>query len=315
MDKLLPLLPGPLPIWARYALTALIAGAFFALQVMVTVLSGYSNLFLILPAVFLASVLFGRRAGFFASLLGTVLSGWLLVPDRFALSGAALPLVLLFLTGLGLAAISDAFRQALEHYRDAERAKDLLLREMAHRTKNNLATVCSLLRIQARASPDQRTHDQLMAAATRVQVMADVNDFLREAAPGRMVDMRAYLDELCTKLAGALRGTRAVAIQVQSPNVDMPAEKAVPIGIIVNELVTNSFKHAFPDSRAGTVKVSLRQDGETVVSVEDNGVGCADDIPDGLGSRLTQLMTQQLQGTLERRAVPGGCCVTLTMKT
>jgi two-component sensor histidine kinase len=127
--------------------------------------------------------------------------------------------------------------------------------------------------------------------------------------------MSAYLGELCTKLADALRGARPVTIRVSAQNIELPAEKAVPIGIIVNELVTNSFKYAFPDASTGVVTVSLHQDGEIIVVVEDNGVGCPDNAVEGLGSRLTHLMTQQLHGVIERQSSPlGGCRVTLTVK-
>jgi two-component sensor histidine kinase len=315
MDRLLLLLPGPQPAWLRYAATTAIVTAFFAIQVSVSVFSGFAALFLILPGVFLASIIFNHGSGFYASFLATALVSWLFMPDLIALSRTSLPLVLFFLTGLGVAAISEALRKALEHFRDAERANDLLLREMAHRTKNNLAMVCSLLRIQARASNDGHLRDALMAAVARVQVMADVNDFLHESHRGRTVDINTYLEELCQKLADALRDTRPVAIRVVAQAIELPAEKAVPIGIIVNELVTNSFKHAFPDGRPGVVTVNLRQDGDTIVSVEDNGVGCDDTVVEGLGGRLVQLMTQQLHGVLGREPVTEGCKITLRMKS
>jgi two-component sensor histidine kinase len=265
--------------------------------------------------VFLSSVMFNHGSGFYAAFLGTTLCSWLFMSDLFALDRGSLPLILFFLTGLGVAAISEALRKAIEHFRDAERANDLLLREMAHRTKNNLAMVCSLLRIQARASDSEQTQGSLLAAAGRVQVMADVNDFLRESRHGRMVDMSAYLDELCQKLADALRGTQPVAIRVEAENIELPAEKAVPIGIIVNELVTNSFKYAFPEGRPGTVSVSLRrQEEDVVITVEDNGIGCDETAVDGLGSRLMQMMTQQLHGALTREPTEVGCKASLRVK-
>jgi two-component sensor histidine kinase len=313
MDKLLLLLPGPLPIWARYGLTTLIVLAFFAVEVGIWLSSGFTGLFALLPAVSLAGILFDRGSGFYASLLATALASWLFMPSPVAASWGTLPLVLFFLTALGLATIGEALRKAVEHFRDSERAKDLLLREMAHRTKNNLTMVCSLLRIQARASADEPAYGALMSAAARVQVMADVNDFLRESAHGRMVDMHAYLEELCHKLADALRGARPVAIRVEASTIELPAEKAVPIGIIVNELVTNSFKHAFPDNRAGVVNVSLSAKTGVVVLVEDNGAGCPDEMQQGLGTRLMQLMTQQLHAQLVRESENGGCRVKLTV--
>ena len=88
---------------------------------------------------------------------------------------------------------------------------------------------------------------------------------------------------------------RPIAVTVDATNHDVPADVAVPIGIIVNELVTNSLKYAFPHEQSGTISVKFHQDGEYIVTVEDNGVGC-DTEPKGLGTTLVQLMANQLHG-------------------
>ncbi|HWM47881.1 MAG TPA: histidine kinase dimerization/phosphoacceptor domain -containing protein [Xanthobacteraceae bacterium] len=315
MEKLLMLRPRPQPVWVRYAVATVIIVIFFLVEAAVSAYSGFTAMFILLPAVFLVGILFDRGTGVYAAFLATALLAWFFLPDILSPDPRTVPLVLFFLTGLATALVSESLRKFLERLVAAERGKDLLLREMAHRTKNNLATVCSLLRIQARAAANEPVRESLTRAATRVEVMADVHEFLRESAHGRDVDMRAYLQELCQKLAGALRGVRPVTIAVDVPYVQLPAETAVPIGMVVNELVTNSFKYAFPDERSGTIAVSLKQDGDALeVVVEDDGVGCADDAIEGLGSRLMRLMTQQLRGTLQREQTPSGCRVKLSVK-
>jgi two-component sensor histidine kinase len=129
----------------------------------------------------------------------------------------------------------------------------LLLREVMHRTKNNLTTIIALLRLQSRSSDDPALSQSLESAAGRAQVVADVHDFLSHATPGQSVDMKRYLDELGHKIGNALRGIRPVAVHVNAEHVE-PAEKAVPVGIIVNELVTNSFKYAFANPTPGRIE-------------------------------------------------------------
>jgi two-component sensor histidine kinase len=91
------------------------------------------------------------------------------------------------------------------------------------------------------------------------------------------------------------------------------SEQAVPIAIIVNELVTNSLKHAFPEGRPGVIQVSLRAADEVVVSVADNGVGVGGSQEEGIGSRITALLAQQLGGTIARDNLGSGSSVTLRM--
>ena len=143
-------------------------------------------------------------------------------------------------------------------------------------------------------------------------VMADVHDYLGFSPTGRVVWMERYLEELCHKVGDAMRGSRPVAIRVSAENIELPESTAIPIAIITNELLTNCFKYAFPDDRGGTINVLLHSDDQIILEVTDNGIGCSDDTKSGLGSRLIQLMTQQLGGTLKRDTGPNkGCQVVL----
>jgi two-component sensor histidine kinase len=201
-------------------------------------------------------------------------------------------------------------RKALEQAWTAEKSKSLLLEELAHRMKNNLASVGSLLRLQARHRPE--LEEAFCSAAGRVEVMASVHDFLR-MREGCSIDVGDYITELCQKLGDTLRGVRPIAVIVHAQRVEFPAERAVPIGIIVNELVTNSLKYAFPDDRNGIIEVDIQNSAtEVIVSVADNGVGCMDE-PKGLGSTLVQLMANQLQGSIQREYAKPGCRVVLRL--
>jgi two-component sensor histidine kinase len=215
----------------------------------------------------------------------------------------ALALILAALIGLFIAVTSEAFRKLLDRSFQTGEGKDLLLRELAHRVKNNLAMVSSLLYLQARRKPELK--EDFEDAAHRVQVMADVHDFLRERTSGDIVDLGAYLHELCAKLGDTLRGVRPIAVNVQVQYVEVPATVAVPVGLIVNELVTNSLKYAFPEESNGAVNIACTMDGVLTVIVEDNGIGTTTN-RSGMGSTLIKLMTNQLQGNINHEnADPG----------
>jgi two-component sensor histidine kinase len=198
-------------------------------------------------------------------------------------------------------------RAVLERLVTAEKAKDLLLHEVLHRTKNNIMSIGSLLILHSRATANEETRAALEAAAGRVRVMVDVHDFLKYSGDERVVEMADYINELVHKVADSLRGSRAIALRVNAEPLRVREYKAVPLGIILNELVTNAFKYAFPNEGAGTIDVTLHDGDEIVLEVRDNGRGCSEGAVDGLGTRLMQLMAQQIGGTLTRDSSSTGC--------
>jgi two-component sensor histidine kinase len=139
-------------------------------------------------------------------------------------------------------------------------------------------------------------------------VVAEAQERLRSSGKHGRVEMAGYLQSLGHGLGDLLRDVRPIAVHVEASPVVVEASVAVSIGLIANELVTNAFKHAFPDGRGGTVQVRLAPAGEGVeLTVEDDGVGCpAAPGNGGLGSRLVQLLTSHMGGTLEREALPQG---------
>lgn len=318
MENLLHLLPKrPQTLAIRYGVTAAIVLIFFALRVALDERSGYYGFYLMFPAIFLASVLFDRGSGFFATALSVLLLA-LLVPPRGSLwieGPHVLPTGLFAIICLGLVTISEALRGALERAVAAEQAKDLLLHELAHRSKNNMALAASVLGLQANAQSDPKIRAALQSAMARIAVIAQAHDHLQQTAHEGVIDMKHYLQELCRKLGDSLRGVRPVAIRVDVDPVLLAPEKAVPIGLIANELVTNAFKYAFPDQRAGSVTVSFRGKDRGVfeLRVADNGVGCPETAPPGLGGRIVDLLVQQLSGTLTRVNTDPGCTVLVTL--
>lgn len=309
MDRLLHLLPGkPQTLLVRYGATVVITGILSLVQYAIWLRTGDTAFFILLPAVFFSGLAFDRGSGILSASLASV---FIIIQRSADLERIGISLALFFIVGVGIAFVSETMRKALEEAWAAEKTKGLLLEELAHRTKNNLAIVSSLLRLQARHSPDLA--DAFCRAATRVQVMASVHDFLR-MREGGVIDVGLYITELCQKLGDTLRGVRPIAVIVHAQQVELPAERAVPIGIIVNELVTNSLKYAFPDDRSGIIEIDIKNEGaEVVVSVADNGIGCESE-PKGLGSTLVQLMANQLYGSVQREDVKPGCRVVLRLR-
>jgi two-component system, sensor histidine kinase PdtaS len=313
MERLLQILPAaPRPWPVRYALTALIMLVCCALQYLIFRISGFTGFFILLPGIFLSGLLFNRGSALFGTLIGCLFAVYILFPGFQLPSNAVyVPLILFVLTGFFIALVAEALRKAIERIATAERQKDLLLRELRHRTKNDIMSITSVLRIQARqaATPDIR--DALMDAAGRVDVMGEVQTFLENSPV--TVNLRAYLTDLCQRLSAAHRGVRPINIVVEAEEAHVKPEHTLPLGMIVNELVTNSLKYAFPRGRPGRIGVSVRDEGgpELVMRVEDDGVGCADDPPEGTGSVLMKLMTRQIGGSMIRETSAQGCAVTV----
>lgn len=132
----------------------------------------------------------------------------------------------------------------------------MLLKEMAHRTKNNLAVLSAMIRLRAKTA-----EPEVMAAlhdtARRIQVTSEVYDHLSLRQDSRSVDMRFFLNDVVEKIFQSLAPSGPVAFNVVSDSAIVPHNRALAIGLIVNELVTNSLKHAFPNNRPGQISVRL----------------------------------------------------------
>ncbi|MER8473853.1 ATP-binding protein [Mesorhizobium sp. M1328] len=268
--------PRPKSPIVRIATTTALTGiCFFALQG-IHVSAGVLGFFVMFPAIFLASVLFDRGSGLYSTVLSTILLYFEVKPaGTFLLPvGLVLPMIIFVVVALGLAVISEGLRTGYQRAAEAERAKDLLLQELSHRTKNNLAMVSSLLSLQARMKSSPEAREALEKAVRRIHAIADAHDHFRPSSHNGQVEMRSYIEELCGHLGDTLRDIRPIAVKVDAEEVNLPTEQAIPLGLIVNELVTNALKHAFPGDRGGTIAVKLFRDPSLVLTVADDGVGC-----------------------------------------
>lgn len=317
MELLLRMLPRRRqPLLVRYGATAVLVGLCMLILIGLRGLGGLPGFYLLFPAIFAASILFDRSSGILATVLSGIALYFVLRPDgSLQHPGLFLQLLAFMIIGLALALISEGLRTAWERAVGAERAKDLLLHELGHRTKNNLAMVISMLSLQARSKTNPEVRLALEKAVARIQAIASAHDHFDPRSHNGRIEMRLYLEELCNHLADTLREVRPIAVKVDADDVNLRTEQAVPLGLIVNELVTNAFKHAFPEDRSGRVSVVLRARSPLTLIVEDNGIGCPADRQERLGSRLTRLLAEQLGGRLVTEDAAPGCRVRLELST
>jgi two-component sensor histidine kinase len=309
VEQLLGFLPDhPQPWWIRYGVTALLIAAVFVIRAGSGDLTGPYGFVLFVIPVLVAAVVFDRGSGFLATVLTMLLLAGLVDWSDNPWVHAAAFVVFLFV-GFFVSFVGESLRKAAEHAVRAEREKDLLLRELHHRIKNTFATVQAVLRLQARAQPEG-VSTAVEAALGRCNAIFHAHDHLSEGAQGGSVEMRAYLATLGNSLADGLRGLRPIAIDVDAETAMLPSTKAEPIGLIVNELVTNAFKYAFPDDSPGVIQIRFRRAGPCWrLEVLDNGVGCPAEVRNGLGTTLMELLAQQLGSRLRREDAKPGCHV------
>jgi two-component sensor histidine kinase len=192
----------------------------------------------------------------------------------------------------------------------AETRQAELFSELNHRVKNNLAMVASLLQLQARGARDE-VRTELNKAAARVQSIADVHGALMREVDAEEVDFGAYLQDLCASLTRSLVIQPGVTLTVEAQSANLPVEAAAPLGMVVNELVTNAVKYAYPDGATGSIDIRFKREGKhLLLTVRDDGRGLSDENPNrdgGLGMRLVRSLVDSVGGQLEVNGANGAC--------
>jgi PAS domain S-box-containing protein len=199
------------------------------------------------------------------------------------------------------------------------REKEDLLKEIHHRVKNNLQITSSLLKLQCGRVTDEASRRALTEGEGRIRAIALVHEMLYRTADLSRIDFAEYVRRLVPQMARAqVPRSAEITVAVEIDDVRLHIEDAVPCGLLLSELVSNCFKHAFPGERRGHILVRVRaQDGAGLIEVLDDGVGLPPgldvDNPDSLGLELVHRLTRQLQGSVTIRSNGAGTSVAITL--
>lgn len=199
--------------------------------------------------------------------------------------------------------------------------KEVLLKEIHHRVKNNLQIISSLLDLQIDYIHDEKTREVFVISRSRIKSMALIHEQLYQSQDLARVNFAEYVESLTTHLRESYgHSASRIRIRHQLAPVVLALETAIPCGLIINELVSNALKYAFPDGRSGEIWVGLQRIGDEQLSlqVKDNGVGLSATVdlhqPQSLGMSLVQTLTKQIQGDLQFHTEQGmGITITFSV--
>jgi two-component system, sensor histidine kinase PdtaS len=193
-------------------------------------------------------------------------------------------------------------KRSAEELRRSLAEKDVLLREVHHRVKNNLQVICSLLRLQATESVSADAARHLRDSESRIRSMALIHEQLYRSADVARIDFDSYVAGLTRNLVAAVRVVeRPVTLRLEVQAIPLELDVAIPCGLVVNELVANALEHAFPSDAPGTVTVRFScSEGQAVLEVQDDGVGFSPPAngSETLGLRLVRALAKQLRGAV-----------------
>jgi len=188
--------------------------------------------------------------------------------------------------------------------------KEFLLKEIHHRVKNNLGIVTSLLELQSAQTVDTNVIDAMQATQNRVYSMSMIHQRLYQGKNLAAIDMNDYFINLGGHVINSYGAENRIVLECDIESIELDIDTAIPLGLIVNELITNALKYAFPDNRDGVIKISLKRAINDLLELEviDNGIGFNEDettVESGFGTQLIKLLIQQLDGKMEYKSKEG----------
>jgi len=196
-------------------------------------------------------------------------------------------------------------KRAEEQIRTSLKEKEVLLKEIHHRVRNNLTTIASIFSLQSPYLEDKKSKEIFRECENRVRTMSKIHTKLYQSKDLAHIDFGSYLGELSNELFLSYQiDPEAVEFDIQVEDISLDIHNALPLGLLLTELITNSLKYAFPEGRKGILQVNLRRDNDRMVlSVADDGIGFPEDIDyqktSTLGLQLVTGLVKQLKGSLE----------------
>nr|WP_081882649.1 histidine kinase dimerization/phosphoacceptor domain -containing protein [Methanobacterium sp. SMA-27] len=210
-----------------------------------------------------------------------------------------------FIGSLGMLTDITKRKEMEEELKKSLNEKEMLLKEIHHRVKNNLMVISSLLNLQSNYIKNKEDFDMFRESQNRAKSMALIHELLYRSDDLKSINFGDYMGTLIKDLFNTyINDPSHLKLNLDLQNIKLDINTSIPLGLIVNELVSNSMKYAFPDGREGEINISLKtEDGEYILIVGDNGVGIRDDIDfrntDSLGLQLVNNLTQQIDGEIE----------------
>jgi PAS domain S-box-containing protein len=211
-----------------------------------------------------------------------------------------------------LRALNEELANRVQARTAALKEREVMLQEIHHRVKNNLQVIASLINMQSRTLVNTATRLALQQCRSRVETMSEIHEMLYQSKDYAQVPFGKFAKDLATRVLSASGSSNtAVALEFDLEDLSLPVHTAIPCGLILNELVANSIKHAFPDAASGKIRVELRRvaDHEALLSVSDDGIGIAPQFDaaraDSLGIQLVITLVEQLDAHLEIVRQPG----------
>jgi PAS domain S-box-containing protein len=199
--------------------------------------------------------------------------------------------------------ISEKKKSSIEIV-ESLKEKEVLLKEIHHRVKNNLQIISSILNLQSAFVTDENTLGILHESRNRIRSMAIIHETLYKSDVFSSVDFGKYIEDLCQNLIASYQISGNVKLELEVQPVHMILDQAIPCGLLINEIITNSLKYAWPDHQKGSIWVRLSQEGQNVVlEVSDDGQGLPEQFDkmntETLGLQLIATLNEQLEGKLE----------------
>lgn len=229
--------------------------------------------------------------------------------SAIVLLGVGLLLILLaiILQRFGPDSTAARMREMQSDLQQKLHEKDILLKEVHHRVKNNLQTVCSLLNMQSREVEDEQMKNLIKSSQNRVMAMAMVHEMLYLRDDLSTIDYKPYVFKLAEYLVKSVKGPDSkVKLAIDIPEIELGIDTAIPLGLLINETITNSLKYGIQDDAEGEIHIELKKDDENgyILTIGDDGIGISEAVDPkttkSLGLKLIHNLARQLKGSITR---------------
>jgi|GEM_PF-2762010 len=226
------------------------------------------------------------------------------LPQQYRNVGLAVGWAILIIVGGWVMLLKKQVKARTNELTQALEERDTLMREMHHRVKNNLAVIASILELQ-KFQPVESVDELIEDTQARIQSIAKIHEKLYQTETLTDIEVREYIEEFSDVLFKTFNSSQKdIRLRRDIEPFRLDIEKAVPLGLIINELLSNAYKHGFPDIHEGDIKITLTKEKDTAtISVADNGKGLPANFSitngESLGTTLIQTLTDQLEGKIE----------------